>query len=182
MTPPGQAWNEASLSEDPAVEHLRRLGYAYLPPEAMDAERESQKDVVLPKRLAAALRRLNPWISEDNVHKAVRAVTAVHASSLVEASEKLYTTLTYGISLEQDVGDGAGKKGRSVRFFDFDELAANDFVVTRQLRVRGAKKNIRPDIVLLVNGVPLVVVECKSPTLGEAWKSEAIEQLARYQE
>jgi type I restriction enzyme R subunit len=180
MTPPGQFWNEATLSEDPAVEHLRRLGHTYLTPSAIDSERVSAKEVFLPRRLAAALKRLNPWLSDDNVHKAMRAVTAVPAASIIEASEKLHTTLTYGISLEQDIG--AGKKGQSVRFFDFDIPSNNDFIVTQQFRVQGAKKNIRPDIVLLVNGIPLVVVECKSPTLGESWKAEALDQFSRYQE
>lgn len=180
MTPPGQGWNEASLSEDPAVDHLRRLGYAYLGPDALEPERESFKEVVLTGQLATALKRLNPWLSDDNVHKAVRAVTAIPAASLIEASEQLYTALTYGISLEQDRGDG--KKGQTVRFFDFENPKNNDFIVTRQFRVQGAKKNIRPDIVLLVNGIPLVVIECKSPTLGEGWKAEAIDQFSRYQE
>ncbi len=180
MTPPGHGWNEASLSQDPAVDHLRRLGWAYVAPEQLDAERESQKEVVLARRLAAALKRLNPWLSDDNVHKAVRAVTSVPAASLIEASEKLYVDLTYGISLEQDRGDG--KKGQSVRFFDFDDPKKNEFVVTREFTVQGAKKNIRPDLVLFVNGIPLVVVECKSPTLGEGWKAEAIDQFSRYQE
>lgn len=112
MTPPGRGWNEASLSEDPAVEHLQRLGYTYVPRDILDAERESFKEVVLVGRLAAALKRLNPWLSDDNVHKAIRAVTSVQAASLIEASEQLYTTLTYGISLEQDRGDG--KKGQDV--------------------------------------------------------------------
>ena len=58
MTPPGRGWNEATLSENPAVEHLRRLGYTYVPPEILEAERESFKEVVLTKRLAAALKRL----------------------------------------------------------------------------------------------------------------------------
>lgn len=180
MTPPGQRWNEESLSENPAVEHLRRLGYTYVPPEDLEAERESFKEVVLAKRLATAVKRLNPWLSDDNVHKAIRAVTSIPAASLIEASEKLHTALTYGISLEQDRGDG--KKGQTVRFFDFGDPKKNEFIVTRQFRVQGSKKNIRPDIVLLVNGIPLVVIECKSPTLGEGWKAEAIDQFSRYQE
>lgn len=180
MTPPGQSWNEITLSEDPAVEQLQRLGYAYVAPSTLEAERDSLKDVVLSKRLAAAVKRLNPWISDDNVHKAIRAVTAVPATSLLEASEKLHTALTYGISLEQDIGQG--KKGQDVRFFDFNDPKKNEFLVTRQFRVQGSKKNIRPDIVLFVNGIPLVVIECKSPTLGEAWKADAIEQFSRYQE
>ena len=180
MTPPGKGWNEENLSENPAIEHLERLGYIVVSAQTLEIERESIKEVVLARRLAAALKHLNPWLSQDNVSKAVRAVTHIPATSLIEASEKLYTTLTYGISLEQDRGDG--KKGQTVRFLDFDNPATNEFLVTRQYRVQGAKKNIRPDIVLFVNGIPLVVIECKSPTLGEGWKAEAIDQFSRYQE
>lgn len=67
-----------------------------------------------------------------------------------------------------------------MRFFDFEEPANNEFVVTRQFRVQGPKKNIRPDLMLLVNGMPLVIIECKSPTLGEAWKLDALDQFSRY--
>ncbi|MFO0755694.1 MAG: type I restriction endonuclease subunit R [Byssovorax sp.] len=180
MTPPGQHWNEATLSEGPAVTHLRRLGYTYLSPDQADTERDSPKDVILTPRLTAALQRLNPWLSPDNVQKATRAITHTPAASLIEASQKLHTTLTYGISLEQDRGDG--KKGQDLRFIDFDTPSNNEFIVTQQYRVQGAKKNIRPDLVLFVNGIPLVIIECKSPTLGQAWKAEAIDQLSRYQE
>ncbi|MCC7064642.1 MAG: type I restriction endonuclease subunit R, partial [Planctomycetes bacterium] len=180
MTPPGHDWNEESLSENPAVGHLNRLGYGYVAPDILDAERESPKEVVLTRRLATALARLNPWLSDENRHKAVHAVTNVSAASLIEASEKVHTTLTYGISLEQDRGDG--KKGQTVRFFDFDDPTNNELIVTRQYRVTGSKKSIRPDIVVLVNGIPLAVIECKSPTLGEGWKAEAIDQFSRYQE
>jgi type I restriction enzyme R subunit len=180
MTPPGKDWNEENLSENPAVEQLAALGYTVVSPDALETERESLKDVILSTRLGRALKRLNPWLSDDNVQKAVRAVTHVAATSLIEASEKLYTVITYGISLEQDRGDG--KKGHLVRFLDFDKPRNNDLVVTQQFRVKGAKKHLRPDVVLFVNGIPLVVIECKSPTLGEGWKAEAIEQFARYQE
>lgn len=180
MTPPGKGWNEANLSELPAVEQLRQLGYTFVPPGALEAERDSFREVVLAKRLSAALKKLNPWLSEDNVHKAIRAVTNVPATSLIEASEKLHTILTRGIALEQDRGDG--KKSHTVRFFEFEKPERNEFIVTQQFKVQGAKKNIRPDIVLFANGIPLVVIECKSPTLGEGWKAEAIDQFSRYQE
>ncbi|MCE7892126.1 MAG: type I restriction endonuclease subunit R [Sorangiineae bacterium PRO1] len=180
MTPPGKGWNEANLSELPAVEQLRQLGYTFVPPDAIEAERDSFREVVLAKRLSAALKKLNPWLSDDNVHKAIRAVANVPATSLIEASEKLHTILTRGISLEQDRGDG--KKSHTVRFFDFEKPERNELVVTQQFKVQGSKKNIRPDIVLFVNGIPLVVIECKSPTLGEGWKAEAIDQFSRYQE
>jgi type I restriction enzyme R subunit len=177
---PGVEWNEDSLSERPAIAHLEQLGYIYVAPEVLETERESLKEVVSLARLRAALRRLNPWLSDDSLHRAVRAVTGAQSTSLMEASERLHTTLTYGLSLEQDLGHG--KKSHSVRFFDFNDDRNNEFVVTRQFRVQGPKKGIRPDIVLMVNGVPLVVIECKSPTLAEGWKQEALDQFSRYQE
>ena len=176
----GRNWDELHLSEDPAVELLQRLGYAYVTPETFEAERDTLRDVVLTSRLAASLKKLNPWLSEDNVRKAIKAVTGIQAASLIEANEKAYTVLTYGISLEQDRGDG--KKGHSVQFFDFDRPENNDLLVTRQYKTKGTKKHIIPDVVVIVNGIPLVVIECKSPTLGRIWLEEAVEQLHRYQE
>ncbi len=63
-------------------------------------------EVVVPVRLARALRRLNPGLSDDNVQRAIRTLTSIAAASLLEANEKLYTMLTHGIALEQDQGDG----------------------------------------------------------------------------
>lgn len=174
------AWDELHLSEQPALELLTRLGFEVIDSNTLDAERDSMRDVVLVRRLGRALKKLNPWLNEDGVHRAVRAITGLQAASLIEASEKQHTTLTYGIALEHDGPDG--KKNRSVRFFDFENPANNEFIVTSQYKVHGAKKNIRPDLVCFVNGVPLVVIECKSPTLGEGWKAEAIDQFSRYQE
>jgi type I restriction enzyme R subunit len=177
---PGRGWNEASLSENPAGEHLERLGYKYVPPETLEAERESLKEFILTRRLSAALKKLNPWLSDDNVAKATRAVTGLQAASLIEASEKQYVTLTQGISLEQDRGEG--KRSYDVRFFDFEKPERNELVVTKQFTLQGTKKNIRPDLIVYVNGIPLAIIECKSPTLGEEWKREAIKQFSRYQE
>ena len=180
MTPKATGWDELHLAENPAVELLESLGYAYVPPEYLDCERTSFKEAILTGRLAAALKRLNPWLSEANVTKAVKAVTQVAAASLAEANETLYTSLTYGIALEQDRGDG--RKSHTVRFLDFDRPDRNEWIVTRQYRVLGAKKHVIPDVVVFVNGLPLAVIECKSPTIGDAWKAEAVKQLRRYQE
>lgn len=173
-------WNEANLSEHPAVLLLRRLGYTYVRPEDIAAERGSNRESVLAGRLRAALRRLNPWLSEDNLHKAVQAVANQQAASLIEASLKVHTYLTCTFSVDQDLGEG--KKGQDVRYFDFDHPERNELVVTRQFEVRGAKTSIIPDIVVFVNGVPLCIIECKSPTLGDKWRHEALDQFDRYQE
>ncbi|MBI5510438.1 MAG: type I restriction endonuclease subunit R [Deltaproteobacteria bacterium] len=180
MTRPGRDWDEASLSERPAIELLESLGYAYVKPEAMEAERQSFKEVVIEGRLSRALKKLNPWMTDANVKKAIRTVTNVSATSLIEANEKVHTALTYGIALEQD--RGGGKKGHSVRFFDFDNIKANEFVVTRQFKVLGTSKHIIADVVVLVNGIPLAIMECKSPTVGDKWQGDATGQLVRYEE
>ena len=180
MTPKPTGWDELHLAEDPAVELLKSLGYTCVQPEDLEPERASLKEAVLTGRLAAALRRLNPWLSETNVAKAVKAVTQVPAASLAEANEKLYTSLTYGIALEQD--RGGGRKSHTVRFLDFEQPDLNEWIVTRQYRVLGSKKHVIPDVVAFVNGLPLAIIECKSPTIGDAWKAEAVKQLRRYQE
>ena len=180
MTPKVKGWDELHLAENPAVELLQSLGYTYLTPDELELERGSTKVTILTDRLTASLKRLNPWLSDENVTKAVKAVTQVSAASLAEANEAVYTSLTYGISLEQDRGDG--RKNHTVRFIDFDTPSHNEWVVTRQYQVFGSKKHVLPDVVAFVNGLPLVVVECKSPTIGDKWKAEAVEQLRRYQE
>lgn len=178
--PPPPDWNELHQSEDPAVELLSALGYTYVAPEVLEAERESLKETVLVQRLAKALKRLNPWLSDDNLNTTIREITRVQATSLIEASEAIHTKLSHATTRQQDIG--AGKKGQSVFFFDFERPERNEFIVTRQYRLQGVKKQIVPDIVLFVNGIPFAVIECKSPTLGEKWRQEAIEQLLRYQE
>ena len=181
MTPPAGAWNEAGQSETPAVELLERLGYAYVPPETLDTERDSLRDVVLVARLEVALRRLNPWLSDDNLHKAVRAITGVQATSLIEANEELHTDAHLRHLARAGPRRGAQEPRRSASSTSTSP-ANNEFVVTRQFKVKGAKKHIIPDVVCFVNGIPLAIIECKSPTLGDGWKDEAIDQFDRYQE
>ena len=180
MTPKTTGWDELRLAEAPAVELLQVLEYTYAPPEDLERERASFKETILTGRLAASLKRLNPWICATNITKAVKVVTQIPAASLAEANEKLYTSLTYGIGLEQDRGDG--RKSHTVRFLDFDNPDRNEWIVTRQYKVLGSKKHVIPDVVVFVNGLPLAVIECKSPTIGDAWKAEAVKQLRRYQE
>ena len=180
MTPKPPGWDELHLAENPAVDLLQSVGYAYVPPENLEPDRASFKEAILSGRLAAALKRLNPWLSDTNVTRAVKAVSQVPAATLAEANETLYTSLTYGIALEQDRGDG--RKSHTIRFLDFDKPNRNEWVVTRQHKVLGSKKHVIPDIVVFVNGLPLAVIECKSPTIGDTWKAEAVKQLHRYQE
>jgi len=153
-----QDWNELHLSEDPAIELLQAMGYTFVSPEQLESERENYKEVILVSRLEKKLKELNPWLSNENLNKAVREITHVPATSLMEANEKIYTSLVHSISLEQDIGQG--KKGYNVYFIDFEHPEKNEFIVTRQFTVSGPKETIKCDIVVFVNGIPLVVFEC----------------------
>lgn len=172
-------WSEIHLSEDPAVELLKALGYTFVPAEDLEKERGGFKEAILTNRLEKALRRINPWVSDEHVKKAVRSITHVPAASLMEANEKIYTSLVHGLSLEED--GQAGRKSRNVFYIDFDRPANNELVVTRQFKVAGPKENIICDVVVFINGIPVTVVECKSPTIYEPI-NQAIDQLTRYQE
>ena len=174
------AWNEDKLSEAPAVALLRTLGYTEVPADVLEDERATLKQTILTTRLHAALHRLNPWLDAESLAKVVKQITNVLAISLTEANQSLYNHLTYGLSVEQDLGKG--RKGQTVRFFDFENPAANEFIVVRQFKIHGSKHHIYPDIICFVNGIPLAVIECKSPTKGDKWRQEAILQLRRYQE
>lgn len=174
-------WDELNESEEPAIELLRtHLGYDYATREELEAERETLRDVILVKRLSIALKRLNPWLSDENVKQAISSITRVQASTLLESNEILHTALTRGIALKQDLDDSLGKKGRSVRFFDFEDPTNNDFLVTQQFKIKG-NKNIIPDIVIFVNGIPLAIIECKNPTINNPVE-KGIDDLRKYQE
>lgn len=177
-----QNWDEMNKVEIPAAELLSAMGWTYISAEALEAERESLRQVVLAGRLANKLRTLNPWISEDNIKKAIREITHIQATSLIDANKQLHTLLTYGGTVQQDISDGQGYKGQTVKYIDFDNLDRNEFLFTRQFKVSSGKPpDIIPDIVLLVNGIPLAVIECKSPIIVNP-VGKGVEQILRYQE
>ncbi len=174
-----QDWNELTLTENPAVDLLQELGYHYLEADELETFREGPRSSVLRGVLAASLERLNPWLSEENLNKAVRVVTMLGASSLAEANEKAYTVITKGVSLSQDLG--SGNKNQTVRFIDYETSANNQYHVARQVRVQGSRVEAVFDAVVYVNGLPLAIIECKSPLIDNPLK-DAVEQLMRYQE
>ena len=182
--------NEYSQAEEPARVLLERLGWNYVPREALAMERSEEREVLLKGRLRAALLRLNDWLTEEQAERAIFDLEHVNEVGIAR-NQKIHEYLTFGLPLT--VNTQRGQDTRNVRFFDFDhpEGGLNEFVVTTQFRVRrGSEKSeteddqrvIKPDLALFVNGIPLVVMEAKSPSLLDVWKSQAVRQLRRYQE
>ena len=189
MTTPNKL-NEFNHAEDPARRLLEQLGWTYVPPEQLAAARVSEREVLLKYRMRAALLRLNDGLTGAQAERVIYDLE--RADGIGTARNRLvHEYLTYGMPLTVDGPDG--RDTRTVRFFDFDEPVGglNEFVVTNQFRVlRGNEKGdldddqhvVIPDLVLFVNGIPLVVMEAKSPTLMDVWKTQAVRQLRRYQE
>lgn len=178
-------FNEDTLSERPAIEQLKRLGYEYLSGNALDpelkedCERSSRREVVLVHRLKKKLAEINPHLTEDSINKAIRKVTHIQAEGLMEANKIFHRDLVAGISIDQDIG--ARRQKQTVRFVDFENPERNEFLVVNQFWVKGQKETRRPDIVIFVNGIPIVVIECKSPVAKQTGLRKAIDQLIRYQ-
>ena len=189
MTTPNKL-NEFNQAEDPARRLLERLGWTFVPRVALATERGDEREVLLKGRLRAALLRLNEWLTEAQANRVVFELENVNATGMAR-NQAVHEYLTYGMPLTVD--GPRGRDTRTVRFFDFEypESGPNEFVVTTQFRVRRGNERgdledderlVIPDLVLFVNGIPLVVMEAKSPSLLGVWKSQAVRQLRRYQE
>ena len=173
---------EGEYSEKPAIEQLVTLGYKYirgadLAPEKSE-ERGSSKDIILSTTLKNSLKRINPWISDENLTKVIREITHPNQSSLIENNQFIYDLLVKYTSYKQNLGKG--KKSNTIKIIDFDNVENNDFYVVNQAKYLGAKPPACiPDIVIYVNGLPLAVIENKSPFIVGPME-EAIKQLKRY--
>lgn len=184
---------ESDLVEWPAIEQLKALGWQHIQGDVWDpavTERESWREVILEGRLRAALHRINvddtgdEWLDADRVSQAVSALVKAGAGGLklIEANQKATDLLLSGTTVP-GVEGWDQSRDRTVRFIDWDDWANNDFLVINQFRVDEpggqAKRFVAPDLVLFVNGIPLVVVECKAPGPEDAMAS-AFDQLRRY--
>ena len=189
MTTPNKL-NEFNHAEDPARRLLEQLGWVYVPAETLAAERANEREVLLGDRLRAALLRLNDGLTGAQAERVMYDLERAGGFGMAR-NRLVHEYLTYGMPLTVD--SPGGRDTRTVRFFDFDYPVGglNEFVVTTQFRVlRGNEKGdlnddqrvVIPDLVLFVNGIPLVVMEAKSPTLMDVWKTQAVRQLRRYQE
>lgn len=174
--------DELNKVEQPSIDQLVSLNWTYVPgtnlsPEHLSKERSSEKEVVLKDRLTKSIKRINPWISEDNLRKVTHDLIHPATTTLMEANQSIHETLIKYLSVEQDIGKG--KKGQTVKIIDFDNPTNNEFIVTSQFKISGVNQNIIPDIILFVNGLPLAVIECKSPYITNPIDS-GINQLLRY--
>ncbi|MCX9157797.1 type I restriction endonuclease subunit R [Niveibacterium sp. 24ML] len=179
--------------EKPFVAQLKALGWAHIEgslDQPAVSGRTGFTEVIQEAALRAQLRALNPgpdgapWLDDARLAEAVAAITRLGTHKLMEANEQATALLIGGLTVEGLPGWDGGR-GQTIRYIDWDNPVNNRFTVINQYRVdcppgfNSAKQFIVPDLVLLVNGMPLVVVECKSPSIPEPL-ADAVDQLRRY--
>lgn len=177
--------NEKMNVEEPFLRQLERLGWSILRAEEAGKYdpsvtfRESFGEVMIEKQLSKALLKINPWLEENQLPEIVRELAVPSKNSLLEANKEILEKLLENTSAENRK---TGNRNDTVQFIDFKNPDNNLFLAVSQFKVNipGTEKHIIPDIVLFINGLPVVVVECKSASVSDPM-GEGIEQLLRYQ-
>jgi len=173
-----------STVEAAALDWLAEIGWEprYGPaiaPREPAAERDSYEEVVLGRRLADAIDRLNPTTPVTARAEALRTVLRLDAPTGNARNRLFHRMMVNGVEVEYAAGDGR-IAGDRIRLIDFDQPAANDWLAVNQFTVLQAGENRRPDVVLFVNGLPLVLLELKDPTTESADIWSAFNQLQTY--
>jgi type I restriction enzyme, R subunit len=157
---------EDALVEQPAMQLLRDLGWEVASgfDEVLGSDgtlgRDSQAEVVLGHRLRSAVRGFNPGVPDEALDSAVQILTESRsAMDRVRANREVYRLVRDGVKVGTEI-EGRREKV-TVRFIDWDNIEANDWLAVSQLWVTGEMYRKRPDIVLFVNGIPLVFLELK---------------------
>lgn len=169
--------------EDFTLKLLEGLGYHYLygphiAPDSETPERYRYEEVLLTGRLQDAVSRINPQVPASAQAEAIKELQRIHSPELLSNNESFHRMLTEGIKVSyQKEGQ---QRGDLVWLVDFDHPANNEFVVANQFTVVENGANKRPDVLLFVNGIPLVVLELKNAADEKATLKSAYNQIQTY--
>jgi len=172
-------YTEKGTVEDFIVEELKKLGWRYAEPKEINSLREDiLNEPILTIPLKKALKRLNPKfpLTESDLNYILRFLKQIPTN--IEGISRFLDILKNGliVPLEKE------KKEQILKLFDFSNIQNNEFIFTRQFTLEDLKGSIRADILLFINGIPLVLIECKSPTREEVGWLDAYRQIKRYEE
>ncbi len=172
------------------IELLQSLGWDYIfgPDIAPDSEnrhsqianRQSFSDVLLFDVLKSSLMRINPDIPEDAIDDVIKQIQNINTPNLIANNELFHKMLTQGINVVYR--KNGEEKGDIVWLIDFEHPENNEFLVVNQFTVIENNINKRPDVVLFVNGIPVVVFELKNPAHEDTTIKSAFNQLQTYKQ
>lgn len=170
--------------EEIALSYLQNLGYSYilgttLSPDGEHPERQ-YTDVVLATRLRDAIDKLNPTITQDAKEDALKKVLRTESPNALINNETFHKYLTEGVDVEVRTADGI--RGEKVYIVDFANAENNEFLAINQFTIIEGSQNKRPDLILFINGLPLVVIELKNAVDENATIKSAYNQLQTYKQ
>jgi len=171
--------NVLGILESLGYEIIRGENEDYLPDGCL-ALRSNYKDVVLTDRLRNALQKINPDISEETLEQAVKQVLRSESQKLIADNENFHKILVDGIDIPIQSEDG--ERYEKVWLFNFEKPYRNEFLAVNQFTVIENNIERRPDVVLFVNGIPLMVIELKNPADENATIKTAYNQFQTYKD
>jgi type I site-specific restriction-modification system R (restriction) subunit/very-short-patch-repair endonuclease len=172
-----------NIIEDFAIKLLENLGYKYIyaPSIAHDGEnpeRSSYEEILLTNRMAEAVRRINPTVPPEAQEEAIKEIQRISSPEILTTNESFHRLLTEGIKVSYQ--KNGQQRGDLVWLIDFNTPKNNDFIVANQFTVVEDGVNKRPDVILFVNGIPLVVIELKNAADENATIKSAFRQIETY--
>ncbi|MDM5153218.1 type I restriction endonuclease subunit R [Bacillus sp. DX1.1] len=178
-------YNESEL-EIAALEWLEEMDYEIvegpdIAPDGDYAERESFHDIVLVDRLRDSLQNINPSLDRKVIEEAVQKIIANASPNVILNNKQFHKFVTDGIEIQTQGTDGYNPTV-SVYVFDFENPKNNNFMAVNQFTVIEGQSNKRPDIIVFVNGIPLVVIELKNATNEDIDITDAYNQLQTYKQ
>ena len=189
-------FNERPESQDRALKVIERLGYTIVPRSEAERKRGSRKAVLFTEELQAFLSKQTyrfgsetRYFSGGAIARAMQAVDQNSVAGLYAANKEIYELICSGKSMEEELPDGT-RQSFDIQYIDFEHPENNTFQVTDEFEVeRPNGRFARPDLVVLVNGIPLVVIECKKSSVDvmegvtqniRNWGEDYIPHLFRY--
>jgi len=171
--------------EDASLEILEEMGYQIIygpdiAPDGPKPERKKWDDVVLVERLRDAIDKFNADIPTEAKEEAIKKVLRSTSHKLLQNNKEFHNYLVNGVEVEYRYKGRI--KGDIVQLFNFENPKQNEFLAINQFTIIENKQNRRPDILLYINGLPLVTIELKSPTNPNATIDTAFKQLQTYHE
>ena len=172
--------------EQACLDWLEELGYGVqhgpdISPDGEARERAAYDSTILIDRFKSAFQTINPHLSSDACDYALRKLQQTDFPSLVEENRRLHQLMVDGVDVDITRDDGSTGTDKA-KLIDFDNPSNNDWVAVNQFTVIEAGHNRRPDVVLFVNGLPLVVIELKNPVDENATIDDAYNQLQTYKD
>lgn len=171
--------------EDACLGMLRDLGYdvVYGPDisEGGPAEERKYNEVVLTDRLRKALKRINKSIPNEAIDEAVKKILRTETQNPVVSNQDFHRLVANGVPVQYKKPDGS-IKDELVWLIDFEDLSKNEFLAVNQFTIIEERNNRRPDIVLFINGLPLVLIELKNPADVNATIWSAFNQFETYKQ